>query len=84
MEEEHPDNEDYILTYFSVSFRDQYLVDLEKQRLQNNRLWIFLKLESMKLLKDLDGYIIPLGSDKASTSFKNLDDKYFLDQDVEI
>lgn len=83
MEEEHPDNEDYILTYFSVSFRDQYLVDLEKQRLQNNRLWIYLKLESMKLLKDLDGYIIPPG-DKASTSYKNLDEKYFLDQDVEV
>lgn len=83
MEEDHPDNEDYILKYFSVSFRDQYLVDLEKQRLQNNRLWIYLKLESMKLLKDLDGYIIPPG-DKASTSYKNLDEKYFLDQDVEV
>jgi hypothetical protein len=37
----------------------------------------------MKLLKDLDGFIIP--DDKlASISFKNLDEKYFLNKDEEI
>ncbi len=38
----------------------------------------------MKLLKDLDGYIIPPGGVQASTSFKNLDEKYFLNKDEEI
>jgi hypothetical protein len=37
----------------------------------------------MKLLKDLDSYIIPKG-EKASTSFHNLDEKYFLDEEVEV
>jgi hypothetical protein len=59
LEEEHGDNEDHILKYFSAQFRDKYLNELEKQRLPENRLWIYLKLESMKLLKDLDEFIIP-------------------------
>ena len=58
------------------------MIELEKPRLQDNRLWIYLKLESMKLLKDLDEFIIPPG-DKASTSFKNLDEKFFLNKDEE-
>ena len=37
----------------------------------------------MKLLKDLDEYIIPPGHE-AKNSFKNLDEKYFLNKDEEI
>jgi hypothetical protein len=37
----------------------------------------------MKLLKDLDAYIIPPG-EMALSTFKNLDEKYFLDNDLEI
>ncbi len=37
----------------------------------------------MKLLKDLDAFIIPPGFE-ASISFKNLDEKYYLNKDEEI
>jgi hypothetical protein len=40
-------------------FKDKFLSDLEKHRLKENRLWIFLKLESVKLLKDLDIFTLP-------------------------
>lgn len=45
-----------------------------------DRQWIFLKLESMKLLKELDSYLIPPG-EAANASFRNLDEKYFLNKE---
>lgn len=58
LEEEHQDNNLYILTYISSKLRDQFLIDFDTGKILEDRLWIYLKLEAMNYFKDLDNLII--------------------------
>lgn len=45
--------------------------------------WIYLKLQAMKLLKELDTYMFPAGQ-SAVTIFTNLDNRYYRDPEKEV
>lgn len=55
-------DENYLLEYYSNQFRDHFFDSLERNRINGKpRRWIYLKMNVMKLLKEIDSYLIPKG-----------------------
>ncbi len=52
--------DNYLIEYYNNQFKNHFFDSLERNRINDKpRRWIYLKMNVMKQLKDIDTYLIP-------------------------
>lgn len=62
LDSEQITEENYFLTEYSKKFKNDFFETLQPKHFSGqNRQWLYIKLQTIKYLKEVDSYIIPPG-----------------------